>query len=205
MQAATALSEARNGGAAESLRRQGTQRTIVARVVMTIIAIAAGVMLVLIVEPGGGRRPDGEVSSTRETLGILCSVVGLVLILGTLVWLVRSGRFRSGWRQSVFALDGRQRREIRRQIRGRRPVVAEQLPVARAQARETIRQAPSLLMLPGLTLTTSGPALSSGLPFQWFFAALVGVLAVVGVADGIRNARQAREFLAARPDRDTTP
>jgi hypothetical protein len=205
MQAAVDLSEGRPGEDAESLRRVGTRRIIVWRVAGLLVSIVAGIAVFLIVVPRRDRRSVEEVSSAQETLGTISSVAGMILIIGMLIWMVRTGRLRSAWRMSAIALPGRQRRDLRRQIFGRRPVVVEQLPITRELAREIIRQRPHVFSLLGITLTTLGGALTSGHSFQWFLVALVAALTVFAGVDGARTVGHARRFLAAHPAPDPPP
>lgn len=201
LRAAVELSEGRPGDDAESIRRWGTQRSVVIRIVGTLAAMVAGAAIGLAyLSPRGVDRVRREIPSGQTALGTACAILGVILIIGTLIWMVRTGRFRSGWRSPAFALTWQQRRAVSRQIRGRGPVDDGALPVARAMARETVRQGPQLLLsLAGVLLVNFGNGLSSGSSFLYVMCAVVAVLLAVAVVAGQRDVRRARAFLAAHP------
>lgn len=204
MWAAVELAEGRPDDEADTIRRWGTRRSVAIRIVATLVAMVGGAAVALAyAAPRAGDRVRREIPAGQGALGTACAILGAAVLVGTLIWMVRTGRFRSGWRSPAFALTSRQRRAVSRQIRGRRPVDPDALPVARAVARETARQGPQLLLpVTGVLLVNFGNGLSSDSSILYVVCAVLAVLLVVAVVAGQRDVRRASAFLAAHPAPD---
>lgn len=176
------------------------------------VAGAAGAVALAFVvgaDPGGPVDPP----VARTAVGPALTLVGLVL---ELVGLVRGGVLRSQRQSPLWAVPARERRRLRRQVKGRAPVVPEDLPALRALAGSVRDQRWLLPVWGGLGLVQLGQAVQHGGALALFFATGALVLVVCAVLVH-RDVRRAERFLAeharstgaegggAAPGRDAPP
>lgn len=200
MRAAVELSEGRPGEDAARIRRRGTRRAIVVRIVVLIGLVVGGLAIGMFLRAG---RKSDQVRPTvpvgGDGLATASLVVGAVIVVAALVWLIGSGQFASGWRSPVFALTWGQRRAVRKQVKGELDVDPDQLPVARHVATLMTHGGPQVGNAIGMLFIWLSIALTSNVRWQW---AMCGFLAVGLVVVTIRTSREhvvAHRFLAAHP------
>ena len=99
----------------------------------------------------------------------------------------------------MTVLNGRQRRELLAQVRGRVPVEAARVPVARYLAELLLSRRPVLVLNAGIALMFVGQSVTSR---SWYQLALAGITAVSTAAFWFafrRDEQRARRFLDTHP------
>jgi hypothetical protein len=145
--------------------------------------------------------PGDDASTWRLVTGLTVGVLGLLLAIGGTL----ARPFGSSPLASPLAwLSGRQRKELRRQVRAGDVVVPARLPLARLQARVMVGQHTDLLPQVDLMIVFVGLSIAddsgSRTVLTWLFVAAVGGAAFLQY----RDARLARRFLAEHPAPDGT-
>lgn len=204
MNAAVELAQGQPDDDAQLIRRQGTRRAIVTRIVVTLAAIVGGIFVAMILLSGPENRSD-DIPAWREAVSYGASALGIVLVIGTFVRSARRGRVAAGWRSPAFALTGRQRRDLLLQIKGRRPVDPARLPVSRHLATDLVDNGTDVWGMTGVQLIVFGNALRSNWTWMWVLGAVTAALFVIVQLDTSRTLRRARAFLAAHPAATTEP
>ncbi|MCG5460795.1 hypothetical protein AB0K35_07730 [Micromonospora sp. NPDC053740] len=177
-----------------------SRRRLVLVVLLSVLAAAVIVGAVVV-----GRDTeilDGEPPAWANTLGGVLQLAGLALTIATIVWLVRSGRFRADRESSLRRLSPSDSRSLQQQVRRCAPQDEADFGLLRDTARMMINQSWYSLMLVGFVITSFGQAL---LKFTPLFTGLFAVLAALGVgavAFSFRDARLAKVFLCAHPAPD---
>ncbi|MEW2141316.1 hypothetical protein AB0869_00690 [Micromonospora vinacea] len=178
--------------------RSRDRRRLILVVLLSILAAAVIVGAVVIGRDTG--IADGDPPAWATALGGVLQLVGLALTIATLVWLVRSGRFRAGRESSLRRLHPSDSRSLQQQVRRGAPQNDADLGLLRDTARMMINQRWYSLMLVGFVTSSFGQAL---LKFTPLFAGLFAMMATLGVgavAFSFRDARRAKAFLCAHPE-----
>lgn len=167
-----------------------------------VLAVAVGVGLLAFAlgrgDSGTGRGPD--VASWRETVGLVVSGTGLVVMVAGAVVAARAGVW-GGWlvTRPESALTRAQVRQLHAQVRGRAPVSPQQLPVARDLAGRLVRLRATSPMGAGLVLLQVGQVIGAD---SWTVLAFSGAAALgfsVARWSVVRQAAAARDFLDRHP------
>jgi hypothetical protein len=187
-------------GPTPALRARARRRF---RLVLGIGAVALLVavlvpLLLLLPLPDRPDRPDRVGATSALDVTALVVMSGSVLVqVAALVLLFRANRGR--WVSPLAALTQRQNRQLRDHVRGKGPLRAELVPLARHLAESALRQRPVVLVLLGALLLWVGMAL--GTPSWWrtAFAVTFACLVLAGWLHVRREERTARRFLDQHP------
>ncbi|MBM0205757.1 hypothetical protein JNW90_24135 [Micromonospora sp. STR1s_5] len=174
------------------------RRRLMFVVLLPILAAAVIVGAVVVGRDAG--ILDGDPPAWVNTLGGVLQLAGLALTIATIIWLVRSGRFRADRESSLRRLSPSDSRRLQQQVRRGVPQDDADFGLLRATARMMINQRWYSLMLIGFLITSFGQAL---LKFTPLFTGLFAVLAALGVgafAFSLRNARRGEAFLREHPE-----
>ncbi|RAO55750.1 hypothetical protein [Micromonospora saelicesensis] len=174
-----------------------SRRRLMLVVLLSVLAAAVIVGAVVVGRDTG--ILDGAPPAWANTLGGVLQLAGLALTIATIVWLVRSGRFRADRGSSLRRLSPLGIRSLQQQVRRGTPQDDADFGLLRATAQMMINQSWYSLMLVGFVITSFGQAL---LKFTPLFTGLFAVLAALGVgavAFAFRDARLAKAFLRAHP------
>ena len=192
-----ALSIARGTPSPPALDRQRRSRRnlLVWGSVLVVVCVAAGAVAGFLF--GGSDSPRGDDDGWRllpEPWSLVAFVVGLGLEVTGFVLLVRAGQWGARWKTAVSVLTRAQRRSVLRQMRGRAPVVPEQLPVVVDLARRVVLMDRLLLVFAGLVVLQTGNIGDE--PVWLLVLLLLGVVAVtVGAVALLVERRRALRFL----------
>jgi hypothetical protein len=143
---------------------------------------------------------DGDPPAWAATLGGVLQLAGLVLTITTIVWLVRSGRFRADRESSLRRLNPADSRSLQQQVRRGAPQDDVDFGLLRDTARMMINQRGQMLILVGFVITGSGQALLNFTPLFTGLFAILAALGVGAVAFSLRNARRGEAFLREHPE-----
>jgi protein-S-isoprenylcysteine O-methyltransferase Ste14 len=183
----------------ERRRIQRARRRFLLVVMVTAGAVAA-VAVAAFAWLGGYESDvwDGEPPWWAAVLGVTLAVVGLIVQIGALVWVVRSGRYRANRDSRLWGLSLSHRRKLVRQVR-RGGDAPEDLPLLRHTAEQMAGQRWFIALIGGLALMNSGSAL---MLWSWawlaFSTAIVSMVAIA-LALTLRDARRGEAFLRAHP------
>ncbi len=114
-----------------SLLAQRKKRLIVILVAGTMVCILVGVVVGFFTGMRSVRAPKTEVETWRVVLGYVFLAIGAATTVTVLVNRIRSGEMRKAWRSPLLVLNRAQRADLVQQVRGRRPVNAGTVPLAR--------------------------------------------------------------------------
>jgi protein-S-isoprenylcysteine O-methyltransferase Ste14 len=178
-------------------RRRTRTWLLIATFIATLIALTAAAGFLF-----ARHQPDEPAPATdpsdplwAEITGLTLAVVGLLLI-GFGIWqMVRAGSFGNRWHAPASVLTWAERRELRREVLGRRPLDPAHLLVARDLAQRMTRTNGMLAMYSGFLLGQVGQNLSS--PHPWRLALLAVVTLLFSIAGLLtrRDVGRARAFL----------
>jgi hypothetical protein len=119
-------------------------------------------------------------------------LAGLLLVAGSLSYGLMPTRRRAMTQNPLNALTSRQRRDAKRKIRGRLPVVPAEIPVLRRAAEANYAMRWTVVPAVGFLLLVFGLAMSEDRPVV---STLVAIPVLVVVALVLREVRAARAFL----------
>ncbi|RAO04563.1 hypothetical protein [Micromonospora noduli] len=142
----------------------------------------------------------GDPPAWAAALGGVLQLGGLALTIATLVWLVRSGRFRADRESLLRRLHPSDTRSLQQQVRRGAPQDDADFGLLRAAARTMINQSWYSMVLLGFVISSFGQVL---LKFTPLFTGLFAVMATLGVgavAFSFRDASRAKAFLCAHPE-----
>lgn len=187
-------------GARERWRRQKVIRLIT---ILCVMGFAVGVVSALIGNRSG-HHPQApvDVPVWREVVGGALLVIGLVVAVVKVVRLMRSGGLWSAWCAPTRVLSRVERKRLLQQVRGRRPVVPAQLPLARDLAVRLTRQRLDPVMTLGVAMIMAAP-LFNGYGIRTESIIGISLMAVSYGAGAVlmpREITRARLFLAQHPE-----
>jgi hypothetical protein len=168
--------------------------------IVGVALLIPAVAVLLVVLFSGAVVPDVEPSSGWVVAGLVVQGVGVLVVVGYLLVGWRAGLFRGAWSQPAAVLDRAQRRSLLAQVRGRVPVDARRLPLARAVAERLAIQRYQLLLFVGLTLQQVGRAVTSPGALNVVLTVASLVLYLLGAVLLCRDGARARRFLRLHPD-----
>ncbi len=184
------------------LRRR--RRTALLIVGGGFLIIVVGSVFVAAIFAGSGHHPVHR-HTLRPPLwragpGLAVILCGLVLLFASMVKQIRSGAFGPKWARPMTALTRRQRRLLYRQVMGKVPADAAQLPLARHMALWLIRQqGPFQLLFMGLAVGQVGQAILVAQLWRAVFAAALITVAVVCIIVLHQRATRAKLFIEHHP------
>lgn len=170
--------------------------------VLGVVLLVPAIVALVVVTASDAFLPATEPSDGWVVAGLVCQGAGLLVLAGYGVIAWRAGVFRGAWSQPAAVLDRRQRRALLAQVRGRAPVDARRLPLARSAAERLVLQRHLVLLFVGLALQQVGRALSSPSTLQLVLTAVTVLVFLVGAVLLLRDAHRAEEFLRAHPADD---
>lgn len=184
--------------ATESAQQRLAQRRrllILAVVGGVVLGAAVSALLVVLLHEGIGRSTEHDVPVWQAVTGFVIAGAGLVVQGFAVVVQWRTNRRLQAWSSPLLVLSRAQRKELRAQVRGRAPVDADRLPLARHLAERLIAQRLAVGANLGLLVAFIGLWIAE--PSWWrAVLALFLALATAAVAPfAERDARRARRFL----------
>ncbi|MCW2523013.1 MAG: hypothetical protein JWO63_1348 [Frankiales bacterium] len=171
-------------------------------VLIIVPAVAVGLLVgLLAVALGHHHRPShrSEPPVWREAASLVLTLLG-VGVEGASLWRMHgSGQLGRSWHSPLLALRFSQRRDVLKQIRGKRPLDHRHVAVVRQAALLMQAQTASRGMLLGLALLGSGQVVRqlSGASLTYLAYLVVLPLALWSIS---RNARAGAEFLRSHPE-----
>lgn len=161
---------------------------------LLVVFVLAGAATVFLLGETGDPGDDDGWRLLPEPWSLVAVAAGLVLEVTGLVLVVRAGQWGARWKAASSVLTRAQRRGVLRQMRGRAPVVPEQLPVVVDVARRVVLTDRFLVVLAGLVILQLG---NLGDQPVWLLALMV--ISVVCVTAGacvfLVDRRRALRFL----------
>lgn len=181
-------------GSAE--RRMPRQRQLTAfyAASIVVIGIAAASALVVLVQSGSGERSSGQV-----VVGFVIAGAGLVLQGWGLVLAVRTGRRLRAPESSRSLLTHSDQEELLAQVRGRRPVEPDQMPLARLRAERMLNERTMTVSWCGLEISWVGGWIADPAAWRAVTAVGYGLVLLVGWLVQRPDVRRARRFLEEHP------
>ncbi|GII25630.1 hypothetical protein [Planosporangium mesophilum] len=181
--------------------RQRRRRRVWLAVAVVVLGAVGGFVFGLV--SGPPHRQATEPPQWAGTLGTSLLLLGLAFEAVGLVYGFRSGQIQRGWKSPVRAFPFRQRRRMVKQVRGKLPVAAEELPLLRLVAEGLRGQRWLIFLIAALMVIMVGSALSRYSP-GWFILAAVYVVAMsAGIVSYLRVARAAERFLREHGENGT--
>ncbi|MGW5081904.1 hypothetical protein [Micromonospora echinospora] len=166
-------------------------------VVSALVSLLVGLM-------AGGVFPStwlerGDPPAWMAVTGEVLVVLGLVLEIGALVVMVRSGSYRADRESRLWAVSLGRRRELTRAVR--RGVVGspDDLPWLRTAAAQLIRQRRFVPLFGGLVTMNLGQVLLSLIPMWFVLFGVFGVMFTLACWQILRDATRAEAFLREHP------
>ena len=144
-------------------------------------------------------RAGSDVLAWQRTLGYCLTVGGFVLEIAYFIVVVGNGEFGAGWRSPSLVLSWRQRRAIRQQISGKRPVDPAVLPISRELATRTKQATALAVMLVAFPMIIGGQALLSGSESRLHVAIAFTALYLGMIPYIFWESRRAARFLERNP------
>ncbi|MEV4718363.1 hypothetical protein AB0J94_14360 [Micromonospora noduli] len=168
--------------------------------VVPLLILAAAIIVGAVVVGRDTGIGGGDPPAWVAALGGVLQLGGLALTIATLVWLVRSGRFRADRESLLRRLHPSDTRSLQQQVRRGAPQDDADFGLLRAAARTMINQSWYSMVLLGFVISSFGQVL---LKFTPLFTGLFAVMATLGVgavAFSFRDASRAKAFLCAHPE-----
>ena len=178
--------------ATQRLRRWRRQRVLL---VAALILLTSALAVVLVVVVGAPSAHSEDVPTWQTATGFVLAGAGLLLQIAGLVGIVRTGRRLRAWNSPVAVLSRGRRKELLAQVRGRRPVEPERIPLARLLAEQLLSQRTLLVANTGLGISFVGQWIASPTTWRAVATAALGLLLAAGWVVAQRDARRARRFL----------
>ncbi|MEU1397341.1 hypothetical protein ABZ403_14930 [Micromonospora zamorensis] len=143
---------------------------------------------------------DGDPPGWASNLGLVLVIVGVVVEVAAVIWLVATGRYRSGRQSPLIGLSWSHRRRLARQVRRDAPEAGEDPALLAETARQFAGQRWFVVLVAGLVMTSVGQAFVGFAPFHALIGGLLLVIWVVLIVSVLRNARRGEAFLRNHPD-----
>ena len=182
---------------AEQRLRRWRRHRVVALAALLLVSAAVGVILAVLV--GGVASDASEAPAWPQVTGFVIAAAGLALQLSGVVAAVRGNRRLRVWRSPVAVLTRAQRKQLVAQVRGRRPVDPDRLPLARLLAEQLVAQRNGMLANLGLEVAFVGLWMATPSTGRAVIAVGYGLLLAVLWPFLQRDTRAARRFLATHP------
>jgi hypothetical protein len=185
------------GDVDDAWRRRRRRKYVLIMVPAVAVGVLVGLLAVALGHHHRSHRSDPPV--WRETASFVLILLGLGVEGVSLRRMRRSGQLRRGWHSPLLALRLSQRREVLKQVRGKRPLDQRHVAVVRQAALLMQAQQASRGLLLGLALLGSGQAVRqlSGASLTYLAYLVVLPLALWSIRS---NARAGAEFLRSHPD-----
>ena len=196
-EAQSILDRAPTESATERLRRARRNRWLLV-VGLILVSLAVGVLIAMyLLDPRPDR--DEDVPTWRVIVGFTISGLGLLFMIAALVVQFRALRRTRAWGSPLFVLTRQQRKELLKQVRGQAPSEPERVPLARHLAELLLSQRLALPVQAGMMVNFVGLWIVDHETYRLVFVGVFGVLLLIGGVLFQRQARFARQFLAAHP------
>jgi len=178
-------------------------RAIVLAVVLAVVPIAFGVTLgSVLLSFGSGSASSGEVMGGSLLAQFTLLGLGFAVDITGMVWAVRHGYFVTRWRIGSSALNGKEKRLVRRQIAGRAPV-DDHLGIVVGIAKQTRRACLGVAPIyAALVLFAASIAVSATLDLVRYLQLVAMLLFLVVVTQLVVTFKRADRFIKRH---DTTP
>ncbi len=168
---------------------------------VTLSFVVIGVLAVFLISRGDDDTSDATSSSSPlwlSTVGVICSAVGLLIIVAYVIKARQAGWFSLG---PLSVLSRSQRRGLRRQVLGKESPQPAHLPLLRHLAGRMAHQRSFTFLMPiGLLLSQFGSLLTSPSIWKAVFLAVLALLFLPVVVQVRRETRRAERFLAEYPE-----
>jgi hypothetical protein len=180
--------------AAERRARRVRLERRLTRLGVAVTAVAVGTLLVLLVVDRDS--PPGDAPPWRVADGFAVQAIGLVLMIAVHVAHSGAVRHTRGWGRPMHWLSRREHKELVRQVRGKDPLVPEQLPLARHTAGMVLVQRPPLAAPSAFLLVVVGQYIAMPDTVRFLLAAAMAVAVVAAEVHVRRDVRRTQRFLA---------
>ncbi|MEU7586012.1 hypothetical protein AB0A95_06900 [Micromonospora sp. NPDC049230] len=170
---------------------------------MLLVLLAAVVGALAVGVAMGGQNTgvfDGDPPHWASRLGLVLVIVGVVIEVAAAVWIVGTGRYRSGRRSPLLGLGWSHRRRLDRQVRRDAPEADEDRALLVETADQFVKQRYLAVLCSGLLMTSVGQVFVGYAPFHAVTGGLLLVIWVVLIVSILRNARRGEAFLRNHPD-----
>ena len=175
------------------------------RMLLLLIAVGVGTgavvggVTVLVYTGTDAFETSDAVPTWQRSTGLAVSGLAICVLVAACVLIFRTNRRHGGWRSPMTVLNGRQRRELLAQVRGRVPIEAARVPVARYLAELLLSRRSVLVLNAGIALMFVGQSVTSR---SWYPLAMAGITAASTAALWFafrRDEEGARRFLDTHP------
>jgi F0F1-type ATP synthase assembly protein I len=143
---------------------------------------------------------DGDPPRWASNLGLVLVLLGVVIEVAAAIWLVATGRYRSGRQSPLIGLSWSHRRRLDRQVRRDAPESNEDRALLVETARQFVGQRYLAVLCAGLLMTSIGQVFVGSAPFHTMIGGLLGLIWVVLIVSVLRNARRGEAFLRNHRD-----
>ena len=183
---------------ADERRRRTRWRTLLG--IVGLSALVGGLVAFLLTR-GDQQGPEADAPVWREVLGLGISGAGLVLAVagGVVAWRAEVLRSRHTT-QPESVLTPAQVRGLYAQLRGRAPVVPEQLPVTRHLAARQVQLRRLFPLWSGMVVLQTGLLIAADDLLAATFPVLSGLCFAFLLVALVRRSGQASEFLRRHPE-----
>ncbi|MFI6232202.1 hypothetical protein ACIBD9_01415 [Micromonospora sp. NPDC050784] len=173
------------------------------RLILLLVLLAAVVGALAVGVAMGGQNTgifDGDPPRWASNLGLVLVILGVVIEVAAAVWVVGTGRYRSGRQSPLIGLSWSHRRRLDRQVRRDTPEADEDPALLVETAKQFVSQRYLAVLCAGLVMTSVGQVFVGFAPFHALIGGLLLVIWVVLIVSVLRNARRGETFLRAHPD-----
>lgn len=186
-------------------RRLRRTRRLLLLLVGAAVLVAGGVAAVAVVVLGdtAAVEPSHDVPTWQVVLGFVLSGLALVVMFVAVVAQFRANRRLGAWRNPLSVLTRGQRKELLAQVRGRAPVEAARVPLARYLAEALLSRRAAVVLNLGAAALWTGQWIALRMWWHLIAGGLVGAAAVIFWLTFRRDEVRARRFLEAHPARDS--
>lgn len=195
------LDGAIDDGARQRLHRQKVIRLMI---ILSMVAFGAWVVVWAVIGHRSGHHPQPpvDVPVWAEVVSWSLRVIGLVVVVVGGIGLKRSRQLGFAWRAPTQVLNRAERKQLLQQVRGRRPVVPAQLPLARDLAVRATRLSHQLVWALGIVIMMAAEPFD-GSGSRSLSIVVVSLVAVSYGAAAVltrRDIARARLFLSQHAD-----
>ncbi|MFE9194213.1 hypothetical protein ACFYL6_31860 [Micromonospora sp. NPDC007208] len=172
------------------------------RLILLLVLLAAVVGALAVGVAMGGQNTgifDGDPPRWASNLGLVLVILGVVIEVAAAVWVVGTGRYRSGRQSPLIGLSWSHRRRLDRQVRRDTPEADEDPALLVETAKQFVSQRYLAVLCAGLVMTSVGQVFVGFAPFHGMIGGLLLVIWVVLIVSVLRNARRGEAFLRAHP------
>jgi uncharacterized membrane protein len=183
-------------------RIRGARRAAVLLPLALLLLLSACVVVgtVLLHDSTTAYETSDDVPRWQAVTGLVISGLAVLVMFAAFISMVRTNRRLRTWRSPLVALTRGQRKELLAQVRGRAPVRAERVPLARYTAELLTSRRPVLALNLAMVVMLLGQWITLR---SWIQPAMAGFVALSTATFWLafrRDERRAKRFLDTHPD-----